>query len=355
MSLDNAAAHRLLRSMLEDMAQQDAIHQPTAFWSAASAKIVAELEASGFEPFRRLESTRSFFVPSYGPPGNMLSVDDVARLEAALLEKVPAGSKTHATLLHMLRGESWALADYRVFRAGDRLDAKPDLKDASESSVGEPPDQVTLEGRAYSRSFLNYLHGLVFLKHQVDTASISTVLEVGGGYGTLGEILHQANGGYSYVDVDIPPTAAVSSYYLSHQPGLKLIDYAATRSLAEIPWPQPGEQMVLCPWQMPRLQGKVDLFVNYISFQEMEPHVVQAYLEQVDRLQSRYVLLRNLREGKAKKSEKVIYGVETPMLADDYDRLLPAYRLIGTNVMPYGYRTIDGFHSELRLYERKAG
>lgn len=353
MALDNSAAHHLLQIMLEDMFQQDAIHQPTSFWSAASAKIVAELEQRGFEAFRALESTRMFFVPSYGPPGNMLSPADVQALEAKLLETIPAGSKTHATLMHMLSGEAWALSDYRVYRAGDRPQVAPKIDDVSESSVGGVPDQVTFEGRNYSRSFLNYLHGLVFLKQHVDTSNLRRVLEIGGGFGTLGEILHQANGGYSYVDVDIPPTSAVSSYYLSQQPGLKLIDYSQTREQAEIAAPPPGEQMVLCPWQFPRLQGTMDLFVNFISFQEMEPHVVAAYLAQVDRLQTRYVLLRNLREGKAKKSERVPYGVETPMLADEYDRQLPNYELIATNVIPYGYRTIDGFHSELRLYRRR--
>jgi putative sugar O-methyltransferase len=353
MPLDNTAAQDLLSMMMGDMAEQDAVHQPTPFWAAASSRIIADLERDGFERFRALASTRTFFVPSYGAPGNTLSLEDVAKLEATLLQTAPAGGKAHATLMHMLRGEAWALADYRVFRAGDRPELKPALQEVSESTVGEPPDQVTLEGRAHSRSLLNYLHGLVFLKHHIDTSSISSVLEIGGGYGTLGEILHQAKGGYRYVNVDIPPTAAVSSYYLSQQPGLALTDYRQTRGQAEIPLPEPGAQMVLCPWQLSRLQGQIDLFVNYISFQEMEPHVVQAYLEQVDRLQTRYVLLRNLREGKAKKSEKVKYGVETPLLAQDYDRLLGGYELLATNVIPYGYRTIDGFNSELRLYRRR--
>ncbi|MBT3967466.1 MAG: putative sugar O-methyltransferase, partial [Gammaproteobacteria bacterium] len=41
-----------------------------------------------------------------------------------------------------------------------------------------------------------------------------------------------------------------------------------------------------------------------------------------------------------------------PTLSGDYDRFLPNYRLIATNVNPFGFRTLDGFHSELRLYRR---
>lgn len=342
----------LLEQMLEDMGGQEPLHQPTEFWSAASGRIIADLKAEGFEKFRRLASSRIFFVPSYGPPGNMLAQADVERLERELLLDAEAGSKKHRTLMELLDGTSWAVADYRVFLAGDRRGLAPDLSRVSECAAGNPPDQFFIDGRAFSRSMLNYLHGLVFLKQELGDAGIRSVLEIGGGFGTLGEILHQCGGGYSYVDVDIPPTSAVASYYLSQVPGLRLRDYFQTRSETAIGMPPPGEQMVLCPWQLPRLQGSVDLVWNFISFQEMEPHVVRFYLENARRLGARHVLLRNLREGKQKKKEGAAFGVETPILGSDYDGFLPGYRLVATNVFPFGFRTVDGFHSELRLYER---
>ena len=63
----------LLEQMQADLAGQPELYRPTEFWRAASARIAAELRADGFENFRRLETARSFFVPSYGPPGNMLT------------------------------------------------------------------------------------------------------------------------------------------------------------------------------------------------------------------------------------------------------------------------------------------
>ena len=343
----------LLDRMLADMSSQPALFQPTEFWRAASAQIRDELSREGFSNFRRLPSTRSFFVPSYGPPGNLLTPDDVSALEQVILRSCAEGSKKHKTLLEMLDGGGWALADYRVFLAGDRRAVSPDLSRVSESLTGNPPDQVTFEGRRFSRSLLNYLHGLVFIKQVLGEPEIRSILEIGGGYGTLGEILHQTGGNYAYVDVDIPPTSAVASYYLSQISGLRLTDYSATREQASIAVPAPGEQMVLCPWQLPRLQGQVDLVWNYISFQEMEPEVVRFYLDQGRRLGARYVLLRNLREGKQKRSATCAVGVKQPILGSDYDTFLPGYRLAATNVLPFGYRTIDGFHSELRLYVKE--
>jgi putative sugar O-methyltransferase len=345
-----------LRQMLEDMERQELLFRPTEFWREASERIVRELEDGGVENFRRLAGPRGFFVPSYGPPGNGLSEEEVGQLEEVILRGAERGSKKHRTLLEALDGTAWAVADYRVFLAGDCPEIGPDLSRVTESRGGNPPDGLEIEGRRLSRSMLNYLHGLVFLKQQLGMGGmeqIRTVLEIGGGYGTLGEILHQCGPEYAYLDVDIPPTGAVALYYLAQLEGIKLHDYGATRELPEVPVPKPGHQMVLCPWQLPKVRGMVDLLWNFISFQEMEPEVVQFYLAEGRRLGAKYVLLRNLREGKQKKRPGSKAGVETPVFGQDYDRFLPDYRLIATNVFPFGYRTVDGFHSELRLYTLK--
>lgn len=345
-----------LRQMREDMQRKEDLFRPTEFWREACERITRELEDGGVENFRRLAGPRGFFVPSYGPPGNGLSRQDLSRLESVISQIAEKGSKKHRTLLEALDGTAWALADYRVFLAGDRKEIAPDLSKVSESRKGNPPDGLEIDGRRFSRSMLNYLHGLVFLKQQLGAAGmdqIRTVLEIGGGYGTLGEILHQCGPDYAYLDVDIPPTAAVASHYLGQLEGIRLHDYGETRSLAEVPVPRPGHQMVLCPWQLTRVRGVVDLVWNFISFQEMEPEVVRFYLAEARRLGAKYVLLRNLREGKQKKHPGSGAGVDTPVLGDDYDRFLPDYRLVAKNVFPFGFRTVDGYHSELRLYALK--
>jgi len=108
---------------------------------------------------------------------------------------------------------------------------------------------------------------------------------------------------------------------------------------------------VLSAWQIEKLQGQIDLFVNFISFQEMEPHIVKNYLQHVDRLESRWVLLRNMREGKQMRKEGGV-GVDVPILGDDYLTMLPGYELVERSVFPFGYRTVDDFHSELLLLKR---
>jgi hypothetical protein len=95
------------------------------------------------------------------------------------------------------------------------------------------------------------------------------------------------------------------------------------------------------------------VFVNFISFQEMEPHIVRNYLAQANRLNARWVLLRNLREGKPRRVPGQRHGVDTPILGDDYLAMLPDHTLVERATLPFGYQTVDGFHSELMLLRRR--
>jgi putative sugar O-methyltransferase len=339
----------------KDMLGQSALYRPTMFWDAASTKIVTEICEHGVENFRQLSKSLSFFVPTYGPPANSLSRAQVEALEDGFGAENPKARKQQMTLRYLLGGEASALADYRVLLAGDTQEALPKLHIFSECSYGNPSERFEFAGRFFSRSALNYLLGLAFLKKHLNGDVLRTVIEVGGGFGTLGEVL-AAGGidGLRYVNLDIPPTSFIAQCYLTAALGAEhLSTYAGTRGRKEIQISSLRRASVLCCWQIENLQGEADLFVNFISFQEMEPPVVQNYLHHVDRLQTRYVLLRNLREGKAVKSEEVKYGVEVPTKGEDYDRYLENYNLIATNVHPFGHRTVDGFHSELRLYKRR--
>lgn len=334
-----------------DLKKQDYLYQPTAFWREAAKKIKKQIEQHGIESFRSLSIPLGFFVPTYGVPGSSISKEHISKLEETL-NQLAQNTKARLTLKHYLSGEQVALSDYRVFLAADDILKAPDLASFSESNVGAPVEQFCFEGRKFSRSSLNYLMGLTFLKkHLKNCESIETVLEVGGGFGTLGEILTPF--GIKYIDIDIPPIHFIAQYYLSKVFSESCVStYTSTRQKDIIDIERLPKVSVLCSWQIEKLHGVIDLFVNFISFQEMEPQVVSNYLHHVDRLRARFILLRNLREGKQVKKTAGDVGVETPTLGDDYLKMLPNYELVERNVYPFGYHTVDGFNSEILLLRR---
>ncbi len=340
----------------EDMKAQSELYQPTAFWGEASSRIVTEICMHAVEHFRSLPSALGFFVPTYGMPGGGFSEEQSRGLRDWLQCEFPQEFKSQLALDQFLKGEMSALADYRVLLAADDPDSLPHLHTFSESTVGNPVEHFEFDGRRFSRSSLNYLLGLALLKKHLGGEVPRTVLEIGGGFGTLGEVLSQAGiDGLRYIDIDIPPTSFVAQHYLSEVLGnANVANYTQTRDQLTIDINQLPQASVFCAWQIEKLQGNVDLFVNFISFQEMEPHVVKNYLSHVARLDARWALLRNMREGKQIRKGNSRVGVDTPIMSDDYLEMLPGYQLVERNVLPFGYRTVDGYHSELLLLRSKS-
>lgn len=339
----------------QDMNVQNDLYRPSAFWDEASSYIVGELCKHGVENFRSMPKVLGFFVPTYGSPGNSFSNEQVIKLQGLLNSEYPNAKKPQLALDQFFSGYLSALSDYRVLLAADNPNKLPYLHTFSESAVGEPVEHFEFDNRYFSRSSLNYLLGLALLKKHLGDEVPRVVLEIGGGFGTLGEVM--ANAGINdlkYIDIDIPPTSFVAQHYLSEVLGKENVaTYAQTRNQEFIDVTTLPQASVLCSWQIEKLQGKVDLFVNFISFQEMEPHIVKNYLSHVARLGTQWILLRNMREGKQVRKAGSSVGVETPIMSDDYLAMLPDYELVERNVHPFGYRTVDGYHSELMLLKRK--
>ncbi|MDO6618571.1 putative sugar O-methyltransferase [Shewanella sp. 6_MG-2023] len=267
-------------------------------------------------------------------------------------------NKAWLSMQDFLSGEMHAKSDFRVYKASESIKA-PFTDRFSESEIGSPIEQFEFNEQKFSRSSLNYLLGLSFLKQQIKDVPIKTVLEIGGGFGSLGEILlSDSRNDTFYMNVDIAPTCLFSTYYLQSNFGKdNIADYQTVKAMKEPSLHNLSERYkgaVLCPWQLPDVSGDLDLFVNFISFQEMEPDIVKNYLEHVARLNCKYVLLRNLREGKQLATDGSHAGVKEQIKGDDYDSFLPDYELISTNVHPFGFETIDGYNSELRLYKHKS-
>jgi putative sugar O-methyltransferase len=339
-----------LQAAFTDLQKQNTLYKPTSFWDDAARKLANEFEEIGIENFRRGPLALSYFVPTYGPPTLGLGKEQVDFLTKIFNGHYPDHKKGQLALNAFLSGHLNALADYRVLLAANSAPDAFGLTEFSESAVGNPIEQFSFNGKNYSRSALNYLLGLSLLKQHTDLSSINTVLEIGGGFGTLGEILGKApKRGLKYIDIDIPPTHFAAEYYLKanfgseNVAGFSALERNSVIEVSDLP-----AFTVMCSWQLEKLKGEVDLFINFISFQEMEPEVVQNYLDHIERLDARWILLRNMREGKQKRTETSL-GVTSPTLGDDYLKMLRRYDVVCRSVEPFGYKTVDNFHSELIL------
>jgi len=314
----------LLKEMRYDQSRAPDCYQATNFWLSASPLILTDLEKFGFSGFRQHYSAKSLYVPVY-----------------------PEGRE----------GLLMAEQDYQIFNNYDNPVRRPKLDQVSESQVGKPEQQFDFSGNLYSRSFLNYLRGLAYLKSLVDTDKITSILEIGGGFGSLGEIFLKSDfTRYFFVNVDIPPLAYIATRYLEEVFGKENVaGYEVTKNMAVIEVAEMAKKykaMVLCPWQLPHLQGVFELFVNYISFQEMEPGVVENYAKYVNKLVNSYILLRNQRSGKQITQNPGDFGVLEPVTREHYLKFFSSFDLVGVDSKTFGEEK-NGFASEVMVLSRQ--
>lgn len=302
----------MTKQLLEGVRDCDPIYRPTNFWTPGLRDILADLDARGPEVFKSWPTAGYWFYPQYGMPLPPRTIDKTFK------HAVKANPElTKLWWLRSLNGFREAVRDFDAARlAWDQSRWPFDLESFGESSVGQPVRHYALtesEPR-WGKPYLNYLLCLAALSRHVDRQP-RTFLEIGGGFGVLGEILMQRDEHARYVDLDIPPLLTVASYYLTTLFGDRVLVPDAPDVAESGPLDVPASAC-LPNWRLPDLRGPFDVFVNSFSFQEMEPHVVDHYVGMVADIGVTYVVSLNSRKGKRRATTGTEGGVLDPVTSD---------------------------------------
>jgi len=176
------------------------------------------------------------------------------------------------------------------------------LSKVEDDCIGNPISYEFNE-RKYSSNILHQICLLSLLFHfEGSSKSFKKILEIGGGYGALPEILFKYNNGeIEYlVEVDIPPLVYITTQYLKAVFPDKVIDYREIKNMQTITQSDiNGKILVIPPWVLPSLNVDFDLFWNSASFQEMEYNVVDNYLDIICK-KANNIFINTLTEGHKK-------------------------------------------------------
>lgn len=274
---DTAPYDDRLFTLMQEMASADEMYAPTSFWGPGVRSLLSDYFKLGLEKFKRWPSSHSWFYSVYGDRFSKAQIEMLATHVQESMNLKMQPSRLNA----LLNGALEARRDFDVARSAWDQSRWPMDFSFGESGHGSSPQGFHLagpDGPVFGRPFLNYLLVLAALSKHVEEVPQS-FLEIGGGFGVLGEIVIKSNAAASYVDVDLPPLCVVANYYLDH-------------AIPE------GDTLTIPPWQIGSLDRSADVFVNSYSFQEMEPHVVTNYASHVERIGPKYVVSLNSVGGK---------------------------------------------------------
>ena len=299
--------NELTNRSLEELKTCDPLFRPTSFWGPGLDQLLGELDQRGLDKFKSWPTAFYWFYPRYGTGFSYATIDHTI---AAARQVVPNLNATWVKSALVASHE--ARRDFDVARLFWDTKRWPiDLEGFGESMAGTPSQYFKFTGQehGWTRPYLNYFICMAALSHHVDGPP-KRFLEIGGGYGVLGEFLMQRDPEVVYVDVDIPPLLTVASWYLRTLFGDRVAIYGKDTPEGRIPVTGSG---VYPNYRLPDLDGEFDVFVNSFSFQEMEPDVVKSYIDIVASKNVEYVVSLNSRAGKPKKSDGHEIGVVDPV------------------------------------------
>ena len=304
----------LTRRTLEELRAAPEHYRPTNFWGPGVDSLLAAMDRMGMASFKSWPGASTWFNPVYGNGWS----------EKTLAEVLPTAQKANpstrpAYFNSALNGSLEARRDFDVAAMAWDQDRWPfDFAGYGESKIGKPWQAYTgvpgTEAR-FGRAYANYLLLLAALSRHVDRPPTS-FLEIGGGFGVLGEILRTRDPKARYVDLDIPPLLTVASYYLTELFGADSVTVYDPQTAARGPISVP-ECGVLPNFRIADLDAEFEVFVNSFSFQEMEPPVVDHYIGQVCDKGITYAVSLNSREGKPKAAQPGDWGALDPVKSAD--------------------------------------
>lgn len=194
------------------------------------------------------------------------------------------------------------------------------------STFGSPNDLFEIRGKKYTMSFLSKYLRYCFVHKHVHFTGNETIVELGSGSGHQIEVLKKLYPGLTILCFDLPGPLFLCQEYLSRALGDQaIVGSESTLNLTDLSSIEKGKVHFFGNWQFPLLEHfAFDLFWNAASFGEMEPNVVENYLGYV-RGKAKWIYLLQTRKGKESYAHS---GVEKPITFEDYNRLLPGYKLL---------------------------
>jgi len=284
--------YELLAAMLQVQDRQKAIYQPGRYWESYKRRITSALyenKLSGFRSNSRIGKGYADTLeidPSYKMGDNWKGRIYQSLLKSHLAKRYlfrpfqdlithhSNEAKVYRTLYEKEKLEEWFIKFRERFVLPDTL-------------IEEPGRVSILAGQKIGYSYLKAFLGIHNYAQKVDFTQSRVAFEIGGGFGamchTLLELFPNIR---KFVYLDIPPVLYVGTQYLKSIYGNSVKDFLATSEKNKLKFSEDDslEIFAIAPWQIEKLDAKVDLFWNSFSMQEMDIETVRNYCQHLSRL-----------------------------------------------------------------------
>ena len=175
---------------------------------------------------------------------------------------------------------------------------KFDFENIEDSLFGNPYS-IIIEKKRYSYSFLQACSRFVILNNNFKFSNINSIVELGGGYGALAEIILKRYKHIKYTLIDLPNIVPFCEGYLTktfHNEVLNMSHIYSNKKI-DMNINNFKERIIISPNNFFEKFENYDLFINEASFQEMDKMQVIYYCNIVSK-NSKNLYLHNTQNSK---------------------------------------------------------
>ncbi len=287
-----------LRAMIEEMRSAPPVFQPSHLWEQLNQQHTGELEASGFENFKRTVNFRFFQFSTF----NILVHQFFPMLAYALktggatgIRQSLTGSRfdyafpvaTASRRFNAVTARIYELFVLSLYAFTKSIDSKRLLDSIAEPEEGNPY-VVESDGKRLTQDLLNSICEFYSAIECFDRPDdIRSVAEIGSGYGRTAYVFLRGLPGCTFTVIDIPVALYMSQRYLSSVcPDDRVFRFRHFESYADIADEFESARIrFLTPNQLELLPDRsFDLVMNISSFHEMNFDQIDYYFGEIDRL-----------------------------------------------------------------------
>ncbi len=278
---DLPLANRIFKSYKLTKSEQDAksvVYKPSSLWQSQIDNdfsfLVEAYKNDDVEKFL-------FFLQNFGNWEKYLGVEN-----QDLINKYNKNIFLKKFLSNEIFGGQFELWKYF------NKDKNEDLDDLDIPKYGNQIGAVINNKFMVIGSFTNHIYSKILSNYLNLKSEKNKILELGGGYGKLAYYLLKNINNYTYIDLDIPETLTLASYFLSKSfPNKKNLFYGERNFNNNIL--NEYDLIFLPPWEIETIQDNtVNLAINKNSLGEMNPETARNYIKHIHRT-SKYFFSMN--------------------------------------------------------------
>lgn len=305
-----------LREMLDEFPKFREEILPSKYWQELNKKNLKQLADSSYENFKRTVAMNyfTFIVTPWNHQSRFL-MRSLPVVQAVRIFVSTLFAPRHE-LFKWYRSIYYNLLTKLLWAYVERNDADGLLERLHEPLAGNPP-RVFQDERLISQDLANsFLEYLSVMKSDVESSEISTIMELGSGYGRTAYVYLTLHPDCQYILVDIPPALYVCERYLMDVfKDRKIFPFRPFERYDDIKEEYENADIVfLMPHQLDLLPDKsVDLFINISSLHEMRMDQIHYYFKVMEKLTRRYFYTKQWKESTIPYENVVIRQADYPV------------------------------------------